>query len=76
MNITSELLRIVEQAHSLVSILDAAARLIAERLCVDRCLVFLVDERGDLIRSAVHDATGSPRDSPTTSGWKSSGAGR
>jgi hypothetical protein len=51
MNITTELLHIVEQAHSLARILDAATRMIAERLRVDGCFVFLLDERGDLVRS-------------------------
>ena len=62
MNITTELLSIVEQAHSLARILDAGARVIAERLCVDRCLVFLFDEHGDLVRAAVYDSTGNGRD--------------
>jgi phosphotransferase system enzyme I (PtsP) len=53
MNVTTELLRIVEQAHSLASILAAASRVIAEQLRVDSCFVFLLDDHGDLVRSAV-----------------------
>lgn len=34
MNVTTDLLHIVEQAHSLVRILDAATRVIANRLRV------------------------------------------
>src|SRR4030095_1959969 len=52
MNVTTDLLEIVEQAHSLVRILDRAAKVIAERLRVDVCFVFLLDEHGDLVRSA------------------------
>src|SRR4029453_19671349 len=52
MNITTELLHIVEQAHSLERILDAATHVIANRLRVDGCFVFLLDERGGLIRRA------------------------
>lgn len=51
MNVTMDLIRIVEQAHSLARILDAATPVIAERLRVDGCFVFLVDEHGDLVRS-------------------------
>ena len=65
MNITTELLSIVEQAHSLARILEAAAQVIADRLCVDRCLVFLFDEHGDLVRTAVYDSTGNGRDQRT-----------
>jgi len=65
MNITTELLSIVERAHSLTRILEAAAQVIAERLCVDRCLVFLFDERGDLVRTAVCDSTGNGGDQST-----------
>ena len=59
MSVTEDLLHIVEQAHSLARILDAAARVIAERLRVDACFVFLLDEHGDLVRSAV-DGFDSP----------------
>jgi phosphotransferase system, enzyme I, PtsP len=52
MNVTTDLLQIVERAHSLARILEAAARVIAERLGVDDCFVFLLDERGTLIRSS------------------------
>jgi phosphotransferase system, enzyme I, PtsP len=65
MNITTELLSIVEQAHSVVRILEAGARVIAERMCVDRCLVFLFDEHGELVRSATYDSTGNGRDQRT-----------
>src|SRR6185369_11873612 len=54
-----ELLRIVEHAHSLTRILDAATRVIAERLRVEHCFVFLFDEHGDLARSSAgSDAAG------------------
>jgi len=52
MNVTSELRRIVERAHSPASILDAVVRVIAERTLVDGCSVFLLDERGALVRTA------------------------
>jgi len=56
MSVTTDLLHIVERAHSLERILDAAARAIAGRLRVERCTVFLLDEHGELVRSAVHGA--------------------
>lgn len=56
MNITAELLGIVEQAHSLVRILEPAARVIAESLGVDGCSVWLFDEQGHLVRSSGYDA--------------------
>lgn len=52
MNITTELLRIVEQAHSLTRILDAATRVIAERMRVEDCFVLLVDQYADLTRTS------------------------
>ena len=61
MNVTMDLLHIVEQAHSLARILDAAARVIAERLRVDGCFVFLLDEHGDLVRSAAHSSNSTGR---------------
>ena len=61
MNVTVDLLHIVEQAHSLVRILDASARVIAERLRVDGCIVFLLDEHGDLVRSASDGSMSSGR---------------
>ena len=70
MNITTELLRIVEQAHSLTRILDAATRAIAERLRVEHCFVFLLDEHGNLARTfAGADAAGvsPPADAEVTS---------
>jgi phosphotransferase system enzyme I (PtsP) len=59
MNVTMDLLHIVEQAHSLARILDAAARVIAKRLRVDGCFVFLLDEHGDLVRSAADSSNSS-----------------
>ena len=56
MNITIDLFHIVEQAHSLTRILDAATSVIAERLCVDVCSVFLLDEHGGLVRSPAEGA--------------------
>ena len=56
MNVTMDLIHIVERAHSLARILDEAARVIAERLHVERCLVFLLDERLDLVRSATESS--------------------
>lgn len=61
MNVTTDLLHIVEQAHSLERILDAAARVIAERLRVDCCFVFLLDEHGDLVRNAADSSNSSGR---------------
>ena len=66
MNLTTELLRIVEQAHSLTRILDAATRVIAGRLCVEHCFVFLVDAHGGLARSSP-DADAAGVDQPTAS---------
>lgn len=48
MNITTDLVRIVQEAHSLPRILDAATLVIVERMSADSCFVFLVDERGRL----------------------------
>ncbi|HSM92276.1 MAG TPA: phosphoenolpyruvate--protein phosphotransferase [Anaeromyxobacteraceae bacterium] len=48
MSLSTDLLHIVEQAHSLERILEAAARAIAERLHAERCHVLLHDERGEL----------------------------
>ena len=61
MNVTADLLHIVEQAHSLARILDAATRVIANRLRVDGCFVFLCDERGGLVRRAAYGPTSSGR---------------
>jgi phosphotransferase system enzyme I (PtsP) len=52
MDVTTDLLHVVEQAHSLARILEGATRVVAERLRVDGCFVFLLDERGDLVPSA------------------------
>ncbi len=54
MNITTELLQVVEEAHSLSRILDAAARVIAERMHVDGCSVFLRNERADVVRGVAY----------------------
>ncbi|HEY3352750.1 MAG TPA: phosphoenolpyruvate--protein phosphotransferase [Polyangia bacterium] len=59
MNITTALVRIVEQAHSLARILDAAVRVIAERHHVEGGFVFLLDEQGNLVRSAASGSTSS-----------------
>ena len=61
MNITIDLFHIVEQAHSLTPILDSATRVIAERLRVDGCSVFLLDEHGDLVQSPAEGAGSSTR---------------
>jgi phosphotransferase system enzyme I (PtsP) len=61
MNITIDLFHIVEQAHSLIPILDSATRVIAERLRVDGCSVFLLDEHGDLVQSPAEGACSSTR---------------
>src|SRR6188472_4500857 len=54
MNIGSDLLHILEDAHSLAPILQAATRVIAHRLDADRCSVFLVDQEGELARYDSH----------------------
>ena len=61
MNINTDLLHIVEQAHSLERILEAATRVIAERLRADGCFVFLLDEHGSLGRRAVDGSSSSGR---------------
>jgi hypothetical protein len=66
MNVTMDLLHIVEQAHSLERILDAVTRVIAERLYVDGCFVFLLDERGDLVRGAADGSGSSGRSQQAT----------
>src|SRR5512133_2990183 len=58
MNVTMDLLHVVEQAHSLERILEAATRVIAERLRVDDSFVFLLDEHGELVRGG--DRSSSP----------------
>lgn len=58
-NVNLALIHVVEQAHSLARILDAAAQVIADRLHVDSCLVFLVDKGGNLAQSASNDTTSS-----------------
>ncbi len=54
MNVTTALLEVVEKAHSLTRILEAAVQVIADQLHVDRCSVFLRDERADLVRGAAY----------------------
>jgi phosphotransferase system enzyme I (PtsP) len=66
MNVTTELLGIVEQAHSLGRILEAAVRVIAKRLRVDGCSVFLLDRDGGLVRRAVYGPTSSGRGAAET----------
>src|SRR5512143_3700701 len=61
MNVTSDLLHIVEQAHSLERILEAATRVIAERLLVEGWLVFLLAEHGELGWGAAGGAGSSGR---------------
>jgi phosphotransferase system enzyme I (PtsP) len=52
MNVTTELLEIVQQAHSLPRILDAATRVIRERFSAGNCSAFLLDEHGNLVLRA------------------------
>jgi phosphotransferase system enzyme I (PtsP) len=52
MNVTLDLLHVVEEAHSLARVLEVATRVIAERLGVDGCAVFLLDAQGGLVRGA------------------------
>jgi phosphotransferase system, enzyme I, PtsP len=61
MSMTSELLHIVDEAHSLSGILDEAVRAIAKRLHADACSAFVLDERGHLARVAAFgdDAPGT-----------------
>jgi phosphotransferase system, enzyme I, PtsP len=60
-DVTLDLLEIVKEAHSLAPILDAAARIIAERLHVDGCFMFLLDEHGHLVGSIADRSHGSAR---------------
>jgi phosphotransferase system enzyme I (PtsP) len=64
MSVTTELLQIVEQAHSLGRILEAATRAIANRLRVDGCYLFLLDENGALVRRAEYRPKSSGRKEP------------
>jgi phosphotransferase system enzyme I (PtsP) len=57
MDLTEDLLHVVERAHSLERILEEAARLIAERLRADTCHVFLLDERGELVPGGAERAS-------------------
>jgi phosphotransferase system enzyme I (PtsP) len=47
-----DLLHIVKQAHSLRRLLDKVAPVVAEKLRVERCFVFLADEHGELTLDA------------------------
>lgn len=71
MNITNDLFKIVDQAYSLTRILDAATRVIAERLRVDVCSVFLLDETGDLLRSPTDEVGSAKRSERTATEAKS-----
>src|SRR5512147_2071968 len=57
MSIATELQHIVEQAHSLARILDAAVGVIGKRHHVQGCFVYLLDEQGRLVRRS---AAGAP----------------
>jgi len=50
MNVTMDLLHIVEQAHSPERMLEPATRVVAERMRVDGCVVHLLDEHRNLVR--------------------------
>jgi phosphotransferase system enzyme I (PtsP) len=58
MSLASDLLHIIEEAHSPARILDRAVQAIAKRLHVDSCSVFLLDERGHLARAASLEVEG------------------
>ena len=61
MSVTLELCQVVERAHSLARILEGATRVIAQRLRVDGCFVFLLDEHGDLRSAAAGSDPSGPR---------------
>jgi phosphotransferase system, enzyme I, PtsP len=61
-NVRRELLHILEQAHSLAPILEAATRVVANRLDADRCSAFLIDEEGELARYAADTQDAARRD--------------
>ncbi len=63
MNVRNELLRIVEEAHSLTAILAQATRVIALRLDADRCMALVFDEHGALVHDAAFRA-GAPGAAP------------
>ncbi len=52
MSVASDLLRIVEVAHSPTGVLEGAVRVIAEQLGADACWAFLLDAQGALFRAA------------------------
>src|SRR5512142_827769 len=58
MSLTSDLLRIVDEAQSLPRILDEAVRAIAQQLRVEACFAFLTDERGRLTRAVAFGGPG------------------
>ncbi|WP_394823202.1 phosphoenolpyruvate--protein phosphotransferase [Pendulispora albinea] len=59
MNVIAELRRIVEQSHSSLSILEAAVRVVAERMHAGGCSAFLLDEGRRLVPGAAHGPDGS-----------------
>jgi len=59
MNLTLELLRIVDEVQSLSRILEEVVRVMAQELRADACFAFLSDDLGQLVRSAVF-ASGAP----------------
>ncbi len=59
MSVTADLLRIVDEAHSLSRILDEVVRAIAARFHVDACSAFLFDEGAPLRPPARAAAFGS-----------------
>lgn len=59
MDVTADLVDIVERAHSLGPILESATRVIAERSVADGCFAFLLDESEGLVQRAA----GGPNES-------------
>ncbi len=53
MSVTSDILSIVDHAHSLSRILDEAVRAVGSRLQSDACSAFLLDGHGRLARTAL-----------------------
>lgn len=49
MKVTTELLKIVQQAHSVHRILDAAVSVVRESFQADACSAFVIDEAGALV---------------------------
>ncbi len=52
MNVTTELLRIVQQAHSVSRMLEAAVSVMREWFRADTCAAFLLDDAGELVLRA------------------------